>query len=462
MTLIYFIILFSTSLIGRTIPRYSKQLILIASILIIIPTLSDWEEVGIYYTTDGIADIFILLTAYLLPLSIIANWNNIKNNILFYELVLNLGVILLINFMCQDMLSFYVYFEASLAPLFILIGLYGASNKDKASDYILIYTLFSSLFMLLGIGTYDVLIGNTDYQSISLVVLSTDLQCILFICLTIGIMVKTPLVPVHTWLPVVHSESPLAGSMLLAGIILKLAIYALIRLIIPSLSDATVLYTPIAYLICVITIIYTSLITLRQSDLKVIVAYSSISHMAVCILGILSNTLTGINGSLIMSIAHGFVSPALFIIVGGILYDRYHNRLIYYYQGLITYMPILSIYFIILSFCNIGTPLTVNFIGELLSLTGAINRSAILGAISALSVLLSAAYMLKITNRLTGGIRTPYIALTSDCTYRESLLMIVLIIPTIYYGIYPNGIINMVWQGVRLMYIFVRPSIILC
>nr|YP_008474995.1 NADH dehydrogenase subunit 4 [Candida tropicalis]AGS44273.1 NADH dehydrogenase subunit 4 [Candida tropicalis] len=455
MTLIYFIILLGVSVLGRSLPTYGKTLILIASILLVIPTMSDWEEVGVYYTADGIADVFILLTAYLLPLSIIANWNNVKG-ILFYELVLNLGAILLINFMCQDMLSFYVYFEASLAPLFILIGLYGASNRDKASDYILIYTLFSSLFMLLAIGTYEVLIGNTDYQSISLVVLSTDLQCILFLCLTIGIMVKTPLVPVHTWLPVVHSESPLAGSMLLAGVILKLAIYALIRLVIPSLSDATVLYTPVAYLICAVTIIYTSLITLRQSDLKVIVAYSSISHMAVCILGILSNSLTGISGSLVLGIAHGFVSPALFIIVGGILYDRYHNRLIYYYQGLITYMPILSIYLLILSFSNIGTPLTVNFIGELLSLTGAINRSAILGAVSALSVLLSAAYMLKVTNRLTGGIRTPYIALTSDCTYRESLLMLSLIIPTIFYGVFPNGILNMTWQSTRLLYLFIN------
>ena len=455
MTLIYFIILLGVSVLGRSLPTYGKTLILIASILLVIPTMSDWEEVGVYYTADGIADVFILLTAYLLPLSIIANWNNVKG-ILFYELVLNLGAILLINFMCQDMLSFYVYFEASLAPLFILIGLYGASNRDKASDYILIYTLFSSLFMLLAIGTYEVLIGNTDYQSISLVVLSTDLQCILFLSLTIGIMVKTPLVPVHTWLPVVHSESPLAGSMLLAGVILKLAIYALIRLVIPSLSDATVLYTPVAYLICAVTIIYTSLITLRQSDLKVIVAYSSISHMAVCILGILSNSLTGISGSLVLGIAHGFVSPALFIIVGGILYDRYHNRLIYYYQGLITYMPILSIYLLILSFSNIGTPLTVNFIGELLSLTGAINRSAILGAVSALSVLLSAAYMLKVTNRLTGGIRTPYIALTSDCTYRESLLMLSLIIPTIFYGVFPNGILNMTWQSTRLLYLFIN------
>lgn len=181
--------------------------------------------------------------------------------------------------MCQDMTSFYVYFEASLAPLFILIGLYGAANKDKAADYVLIYTLFSSLFMLLGIALYEVILDNTDYQATSLLVLSLDLQCILFLAISIGIAVKTPLAPLHTWLPVVHSESPLAGSILLAGVILKLAVYAIIRLILPTLSDASVLYTPFVYVLCVITIIYTSIITLRQTDLKVIVAYSSIGRI---------------------------------------------------------------------------------------------------------------------------------------------------------------------------------------
>jgi len=159
--------------------------------------------------------------------------------------------------------------------------------------------------------------------------------------------------------------------------------------------------------------------------------------MAVCILGILSNSVTGITGSLVLSIAHGFVSPGLFIVVGGILYDRYHNRLLHYFQGLITYMPMLSIYFIILSFCNVGTPLSINFIGELLSITGAINRAPILGGIAALSVLLSACYQMKLTNRLTGGIKTPYINLTADCTYRETLLMLTLIVPTIFLGIFP-------------------------
>lgn len=363
---------------------------------------------------------------------------------------------MLMNFMCQDMTTFYIFFEASLAPLFILIGIYGASNKDKAADYILIYTLLSSLFMLLAIALYQYLLGSTDYQTTGLVVLSIDLQCILFLAISIGIAVKTPLVPVHTWLPVVHSESPLAGSILLAGILLKLAIYGIIRLMIPTLSDATILFTPIIYVIAIITIIYTSIITLRQTDLKVIVAYSSISHMAVAILGIFSNNLIGLNGSLILSIAHGFVSPGLFILLGGSLYSRYHNRLIYYYQGLISYMPIFSFYFIFLSFCNIGAPLSVNFIGELLSISGAIMRSPILGSIAAISVLLSASYQLKLTNRLTGGVKIPSMKLTADLIYREQVILLLLIIPTVIFGIWPSYISSILeWDLSKLLYLFI-------
>nr|QNS23163.1 Nad4 [Metschnikowia colocasiae] len=451
MTFMYFFMSSFTTLSSRFFNQLSKHMILMASGLLAMPTLYDWSEMNVYYTTDGIADVLILLTAYTMPLSMISNWNNMRST-LFFELVLNLGMMLLINFMCQDMTSFYIYFEASLAPLFIMMGLYGAANKDKAADYMLIYTLFSSLFMLLAIAMYEILLDNTDYQATSLLVLSIDLQCMLFLAMSMGMAVKTPLAPVHTWLPVVHSESPLAGSMLLAGVMLKLAVYAIIRLILPTLSDAAVLYTPLVYVLCVMTIMYTSIMTLRQTDLKVMIAYSSIKHMAVCMLGMLSNSLTGMSGSLMLSLAHGFVSPGLFMMVGGMLYDRYHNRLMYYFQGLLTYMPWLAVYLMMLSFCNTGTPLSLNFIGEMLSLTGAINRAPILGALAALSVTLSASYQMKMTNRLTGGIKTPYISLTADCTYRESFLMWALIIPTIFFGFFPNSILNMMWEGTNLIY----------
>ncbi|YP_001621430.1 NADH dehydrogenase subunit 4 (mitochondrion) [Debaryomyces hansenii] len=453
MTMLFVIFSGLTSMTSRLVNSMSKHMFTVASMLMAMPTLYDWEEIDVYYTSDGMADVLMLLTMYMLPLSMISNWNNMKST-LYFELVLNLGMMLLINFMCQDMTSFYMYFEASLAPLFMLMGLYGAANRDKAADYVLMYTLFSSLFMLLAMALYEVMLDNTDYQATSLLVLSLDLQCMLFLAMSMGIAVKTPLAPLHTWLPVVHSESPLAGSMLLAGMILKLAVFAMIRLILPTLSDASVTYTPFVYVMCVMTMMYTSIITLRQTDLKVIIAYSSISHMAVCMLGMLSNTMTGITGSLVLCIAHGFVSPGLFMMVGGMLYDRYHNRLMYYFQGLISYMPYLSVYFMMLSFCNMGTPLSINFIGEMLSLTGAINRAPVLGAMAALSVLLSACYQMKLTNRLTGGIKTPYMSLTSDCTYRETVLMITLIVPTMFLGFFPSWVMDFLWDAPNLLYMF--------
>ena len=393
---------------------------------------------------DGISLVLLLLTLLLVPIALLSNWKNIKEfNTMYNFLVLLLGVLMALNFLCLDMVSFYVLFESTLAPLFLLIGVYGANNKEKAAYYVLIYTLASSLFMLLSIALYSYILNTTSYVTIHTFVLSIDLQCILWIGIAIGVAVKTPLLPVHTWLPVVHSESPLGGSILLAGIILKLAIYAIVRLILPGLSEATVLYLPSVYLIAVLTIIYTSLITLRQTDLKVIIAYSSISHLGVCIMGIFANNLLGIEGSLILSLAHGFVSPALFIAVGGILYDRYHNRLLYYFQGLSSFMPIFAIYLVIFSFCNTGTPLSANFIGEFLSLSGSFQRSPILAALATSSVLLSACYQMKLTNKLTGGAKSVYLAVTKDLSQREIFLMNALLAPVLLLGIYPQSITSL-------------------
>lgn len=450
MTIILMSMSLTTSVISRLLKNITynntiiKKLILISSGLIAIPTIFDTY-------TDGISDILVILTAYIIPISIISNWNNIKNNN-YYELILSIGIILILNFICQDMVKFYIYFELTLIPLYIIISIYGAKNKEKASDYILIYTLLSSLFMLISIVIYLIICKDTEFKIINLVVLSLDLQSILYICIMIGIAVKTPMMPFHTWLPVVHSESPLGGSIILAGIILKLAVYGIIRLILPTLSEASLLYIPLIYIISLITLIYTSLITLRQTDLKVIIAYSSISHMMVTIMGVLSNTYIGINGSIILSIAHGLVSPALFIIVGGILYDRYHNRLIYYYQGLISYMPILSFYLIVFSFANIAAPLSLNFIGEMVSLVGICNKSIVIGSITCISVLLSASYQLKITNRLTGGIKNIYLNSVKDITYREHIILLSLLLPTIILGISPNYILDILIDSYNLIY----------
>ena len=388
-------------------------------------------------------------TAIIIPISLLSNWNSIKNNIATFNiLILLLAILLLINYLCIDLLSFYIFFEATLMPLFVLIGIFGANNKEKAAYYILIFTFTSSLFMLLSIIVTTYIINNTSYLIYTQLILSLDLQILLWIGIMLGILVKTPLFPFHVWLPVVHSESPLAGSIILAGIILKLTVYLIIRWLLPFLAEASIIFNPTIYVICILTIIYTSLITLVQIDLKVIIAYSSISHMAVCIIGVFANNLLGIEGSYILSLSHGFISPGLFIAVGGILYDRYHTRILMYYQGLLSFMPVFALYLLILSFANIGTPLSGNFIGEFLSLTGAFQRSPIFTTLCTFSILLSACYQMKLTSRLTGGIKSPYIKVTKDLNNRESILMLSTILPCLLIGIYPMFILKGLYTNI--------------
>lgn len=404
---------------------------------------------------DSVSIYFILLIGLILPLCILGNWNNIKVNIGLYNIIIiTLGILLLINFICIDILSFYVLFESTLIPLFILISIYGAENKEKAAYYVLIYTLVASLFMLLSICVTTYILNTTSYLVYTQYVLSLDIQVLLWLGIMLAILVKSPLYPLHIWLPVVHSESPLGGSIILASIVLKLTIYLIIRWMLPFLSEATILYYPTVYIICILTIIITSLITIVQIDLKVIIAYSSISHMAVCIIGAFSNNIVGIEGSYLLALAHGFISPGLFIAVGGILYDRYHTRILLYYNGLLSYMPIFSFYFIVLSFANIGTPLSANFVGEFLSLYGAFNNSPIFISIAAFSVLLSATYQMKLTSRITGGKPSEYTHVTRDITNRESILLLSTILPALFIGIYPNFILNSLYTNIsNILYI---------
>lgn len=401
---------------------------------------------NIYNITIGLDSIslyLIVLVAILLPICILSSWHTKWSRPILYNIyIIGLGILLLINFVCIDLLSFYVFFESTLIPLFLLIGLYGSANREKAAYYVLLYTLCSSLFMLISIICITYLLGSTNYIVNSNVVLSIDIQLILWLGIFLAIMVKTPLWPLHIWLPVVHSESPLGGSILLAGLVLKLALYLILRWLLPILPEANILYTPIIYVLCLISIIYISMITIVQVDLKVIIAYSSISHMAIILLGVYSNNIIGIEGSYILALAHGLVSPGLFICVGGILYDRYHTRLIYYYNELLTYMPIFSLYLLLLSFANIGTPLSANFIGEFFSLYGAFTQHPFIITIASLGILLSATYQMRLTNRITSGISSYIHWNQGDVTYIESITMIAIIIPTLIIGIYPNTILT--------------------
>ena len=451
-------------------PKIVKQASLIYSVLSLLIIIAWWYQYEtsqngfqlispIYNLSlgfDGVSLWLALLTGIIIPISLLSNWNNIKIGVGKYNiLILLLGIVLLVNYLCIDLLSFYVFFEASLVPLFVLIGIYGANNKEKAAYYILIFTFTSSLFLLLSIVVTTYMINTTSCLIYSQFVLSLDLQILLWIGIMIGIMVKTPLFPFHVWLPVVHSESPLGGSIILAGLILKLTVYLIIRWILPFLAEASVIFYPTVFIICVLTIIYTSLTTLAQIDLKVIIAYSSISHMGVCIIGVFANNVLGIEGSYLLSLSHGFISPGLFIAVGGILYDRYHTRILMYYQGLLSFMPVFALYLLVLSFANIGTPLSGNFLGEFLSLSGAFQRSPIFTTLASFSILLSATYQMKLTSRLTGGIKSPYLKVTKDLPNRESILMLSTILPCLLIGVYPIFILKSLYFNLsNVIYLF--------
>lgn len=387
---------------------------------------------------DGISLYFIILTSLLISIVILSNWYSIKESIKsYYIIILILEILLISVFIVLDLIMFYVLFESILPPLFLLIGIWGSNRKIEASYHIFIYTLAGSLFMLLAFLTIYQIIGTTNYEKLIEIKLDFKLEKILWLAIFISIMVKSPLFPFHLWLPLCHSEAPLGGSILLAGIILKLAIYAILWILLPILPSATLYFTPLVYTITIITIIYASLTTLRQIDLKVIVAYSSISHMAITIMGILSNQIQGINGGILLSISHGLVSPALFILLGGVLYDRYHTWILFYYKGLITFMPLFSLYFFLFTLANMATPLSGNFIGEFLSLQGSYERSFLATILASSSIFLTAAYSIFLFNWISGGIKSSYIIQTNDLNRWEFFILSFILIFVIILGLYP-------------------------
>ena len=400
----------------------------------------------VYLGVDGLSIYFILLTTIIMPVAILSNWNSIQSqNVLsFVVIMLLLETLLLAVFLVLDVLLFYIFFESILPPLFLLIGLFGSSNKVRASFYLFLYTLLGSLFMLLSIIVMSSIMGTTDFDALSKANFSYITQLFLFYGIFIAFAVKTPVIFLNTWLLKAHVESPLSGSIILAGIVLKLSLYGIFRLMLPLLPKASLNFTYIIYVIGVITIIYASFSTLRTIDIKELIAYSSVSHAAVYLIGAFSNTIQGIEGAIVLGLAHGFVSPALFICVGGILYDRSSTRLITYYRGMAQVMPIFSILFFILCLGNSGTPLTFNFIGEFMSLYGAFERMPILGILASTSIVLSAAYTIFMYNRIAfgGSYSVYFVENIGDVTRREFILLLVFVIFTVLFGIYPAPILD--------------------
>lgn len=400
----------------------------------------------IYLGVDGLSIYFILLTTIIMPIAILSNWNSIqsKNVLSFVVIMLLLETLLLAVFLVLDILLFYIFFESILPPLFLLIGLFGSSNKVRASFYLFLYTLLGSLFMLLSIIVMSSIMGTTDFDALSKANFNYVTQLFLFYGIFIAFAVKTPVIFLNTWLLKAHVESPLSGSIILAGIVLKLSLYGIFRLMLPLLPKASLNYTYIIYVIGVITIIYASLSTLRTIDIKELIAYSSVSHAAVYLIGAFSNTIQGIEGAIVLGLAHGFVSPGLFICAGGILYDRSSTRLITYYRGMAQIMPVFSILFFILCLGNSGTPLTLNFLGEFMSLYGAFERMPILGILASTSIVLSAAYTIFMYNRIAfgGSYSVYFVENIGDVTRREFIMLLVFVVLTVLFGIYPAPILD--------------------
>ena len=398
-----------------------------------------------YLGLDGLSIYFVMLTTIITPIALLSNWNSINDNVRsFVIIILLLESLLLAVFLVLDILLFYIFFESILPPLFILIGLFGSSNKVRASFYLFLYTLFGSLFLLLSILAMSSIMGTTDFDALYKTNFNYSTQLYLFYGIFIAFAVKTPTIFLNTWLLKAHVESPLSGSIILAAIVLKLSLYGIFRLILPLLPKASIDYTYIVYLIGVITIIYASFSTLRTIDIKELIAYSSVSHAAVYLIGVFSNSIQGIEGGIALGLAHGFVSSGLFICAGGVLYDRSGTRLISFYRGIAQVMPLFSILFFILSLGNAGTPLTLNFVGEFMCLYGTFERLPLLGALASSSIVFSAAYTIYMFNRIAfGGSFSRFFEVNiSDVNKREFFILLTLVVFTVILGIYPAPVLD--------------------
>ena len=397
------------------------------------------------FGVDGSSVYFVLLTTIIIPIALLSNWTSVTEKIkAFSAIILLLETLLLSIFLVLDGFLFYVFFESILPPLFILIGIYGSANRVKAGFYLFLYTLLGSLFMLISILKISSLAGYTQYDAVYKSNFIYHLQLLLFAGIFIAFAVKTPTIFLNNWLLKAHVESPLSGSIILAGIVLKLSLYGIFRLMLPLLAKACIVSCKLVYVIGFITIIYGSASTIRTIDVKELIAYSSVCHAAVYLMGVFSNVVTGIEGGILLGLAHGFVSSGLFICVGGVLYDRSSTRLINIYRGMAQLMPIFCILLFILCLGNCGVPLTLNFIGEFMSLYGVFERHIIFAPLASLSIILSAVYTIYLFNRVAfaGSYSKHFIVNIPDLNKREFYMLLTLVILTVIFGIYPAPILD--------------------
>lgn len=400
---------------------------------------------------DGISLFFLLLTTLLIPLCLLTSWNSVSKNLKeFLIAFLFLDFLLIGTFCVMDLLLFYIFFESVLIPMFLIVGIWGSrERKILAAYYFFLYTLLGSVFMLLSILYIYYQVGTTDYEVLLTFSFSKLEQKFLWFTFFFAFASKVPMIPVHLWLPEAHVEAPTAGSVILAGVLLKLGTYGFIRFSLPLFPKASFFFTPLVYTIAVIGIIYTSFTAIRQTDFKRIIAYTSIAHMNLVILGIFSFNTVGLEGAIIQSLSHGFVASALFLVIG-VVYDRYRTRIVQYYGGLATVMPIYITIFLFFTLANISFPGTSSFVGEFLILVGSFKVNTTITFLGATSVVIGGSYSLWLFNRIAfGNLKIQYTNKFLDLSSRELVIFFPLILGTIIVGIYPNIFLTSIHMSVN-------------
>ena len=399
---------------------------------------------------DGISILFIILTTFITPLCIISVNNNIKVRLRDFLVAILIMESFMIGVFCSlDLVVFYLFFEAGLIPMFLIIGIWGGPKRVYSAFKFFLYTLLGSVLMLVAIISIYWIAGTTDVIQLYEIRIDAKYQNLLWLAFFSSFAVKTPMWPVHTWLPDAHVEAPTAGSVLLAAILLKMAGYGFIRFSLGLFPIASEIFTPLVYSLSLIAIVFTSLIALMQEDMKKLIAYSSVAHMGFVTLGIFTIQQQGIEGSIIQMISHGLVSAALFLCVG-VVYDRMHSRLINSYGGIVVVIPKYSVLFMLFTLAALGLPGTSGFVGEFLILMGAFKDNFLVAVIASLGVILGAAYMLSLYKRVVfGKLANKELEKMVDLDRSEYFILITLAIPTLFFGFYPEPLINTIEVSVK-------------